>query len=49
MSIIYCSSSQIALFDCDGLKPVTDKYLDELAKSVPGARETYRKLLELLR
>ena len=33
----------------DGLKPVTDKYLDELGKSVPGARETYRKLLELLR
>jgi len=32
-----------------GLKPVTERYLEELAKTVPNARETYSKLLELLR
>jgi hypothetical protein len=33
----------------EGLKPVTDRYLEELAKTVPNAREAYTKLLELLR
>jgi TRAP-type C4-dicarboxylate transport system substrate-binding protein len=31
----------------EGLAPVTEKYLDELAKTFPGAREAYRKVAEL--
>ena len=30
-----------------GLAPVTEKYLDELAKTFPGAKEAYRKMVEL--
>jgi TRAP-type C4-dicarboxylate transport system substrate-binding protein len=30
-----------------GLAPVTEKYLDELAKTFPGAREAYRRVVEL--
>jgi len=33
----------------EALKPVTDQYLDELAKKVPGARAAYDKLLATLR
>jgi TRAP-type C4-dicarboxylate transport system substrate-binding protein len=33
----------------DGLRPVTDRYLDELTKTVPNARQAYGRLLELLR
>ncbi len=34
----------------EGLRPVTDKYLDDLAKSAfPDARSTYRKLVEMAR
>lgn len=31
----------------EGLAPVTEKYLDELAKTFPGAKEAYKKVVEL--
>jgi TRAP-type C4-dicarboxylate transport system substrate-binding protein len=31
----------------EDLAPVTEKYLDELAKTFPGAKEAYRKVVEL--
>ena len=33
----------------EGLKPVTSKYLDELAKTFPGALAAYQKVVELAR
>jgi len=32
----------------EALKPVTDQYLDELAKKFPGARAAYEKLTQSL-